>query len=224
MVRNFVFFVIISFSLSSCFLGRKATVAEIETDFGLLEVELYEGTPKHKENFVKLANEEFYNGVLFHRVIKDFMIQTGDPNSKEAKKGERLGNGGPGYTIPAEFDTAYFHKKGALAAARQGDRVNPKKESSGSQFYIVHGKVFKEKELELMERRMKNKFSVKQKQIYTSIGGTPHLDGGYTVFGEVIKGMNVVDSIAKAKTDRADRPIEDIKIKSVKIKTKRLKD
>lgn len=225
MIRISIIALIIACLFSSCFIQKKTkiSVAEIETDYGMIEIELYEGTPKHKENFIKLANENFYNGVLFHRVIKDFMIQTGDPESKNAKPGQMLGNGGPGYQIDAEIDTAYFHVKGAIAAARMGDNVNPEKKSSGSQFYIVQGKKFTDNDLNRIEMRTNKKLSQRQRNAYTNIGGTPHLDGAYTVFGEILNGLNVVDSIAAASTDRRDRPEVDIKIKSVKIKTKRVK-
>ncbi len=221
-MKRYILFILIGFFLFSC-ASKKATVAVIDTDYGEIEIMLYDGTPKHKENFVKLAKEKFYDGVLFHRVIEDFMIQTGDPDSKNAKQGDRLGNGGPGYQIDAEIDTAFIHKKGAVAAARMGDRVNPERKSSGSQFYIVQGKKFSNDDLNIFEKRMNKKFTDKQRHFYTTIGGTPHLDNAYTVFGEVISGLNVVDSIAVVKCDRADRPLEDVKIKTVKIKQKRIK-
>ena len=167
---------------------KKETVVLLKTTMGDMKLKLYNETPLHRDNFIKLVNEKFYDGVLFHRVIKDFMIQTGDPDSKNAPAEKRLGMGGPGYTIPAEILSQFKHKKGALAAARMGDQMNPKKESSGSQFYIVH-----------------------------NANGTPHLDGAYTVFGEVIEGMEVIDKIATVKTAPGDRPLEDVKIISATI-------
>ena len=230
---------------------------------------MYNETPKHRDNFIKLAKDGTYNGTLFHRVIKDFMVQAGDPESKTAPKGKMLGSGDVGYTVPAEFVyPKYFHKKGALSAARQGDEVNPKKESSGCQFYIVTGKVFNDSTLLNMEQQKnQNKvteafnalaqkhmkeiykmrkandqdglyalqdtlfiqaeaeaakqpdfhFTPEQIKAYTTVGGTPHLDGEYTVFGEVVEGMDIVDKIQQVKTDRSDRPEEDVKIINVSV-------
>jgi cyclophilin family peptidyl-prolyl cis-trans isomerase len=190
------------------------TLVLLETTYGDIKIKLYDETPFHKENFLKLVSEKLYDDQIFHRVINNFMIQAGDPNSKNAKPGQPLGYGDLGYTIPAEFNKNLFHKKGALAAARQPDNVNPAKESSASQFYIVHGKVYTDKELDLMEQRgVHIKFTEEQRKIYTSVGGTPHLDYSYTVFGEVIEGIDVVDKIASVKTDQRDRPLNDIKIK-----------
>jgi peptidyl-prolyl cis-trans isomerase B (cyclophilin B) len=169
-------------------------------------------TPLHRENFLKLVREGFYDQVLFHRVIKDFMIQGGDPESRDAKEGQMLGNGGPGYTVPAEFVDSFIHCKGALAAARLGDGMNPRKESSGSQFYIVQGRIWKDADLSSMEARSGRKYNEEQKEIYRTLGGTPHLDGGYTVFGQLIEGMDVLDKIAKSATGGADRPINDVRI------------
>ena len=234
----------------------------INTSEGCITVRLYDETPKHRDNFLKLAGEGFFNGTLFHRVIKDFMIQGGDPDSKGAPAGKMLGTGGPGYTIPAEF--AYpqcFHKRGALSAARLGDEVNPEKESSGSQFYIVWGKTYKPQELRQMERQMamqqeqnvfnqlarqnherimelrRNRdrealmalqdqlitqtkqqckdmglptFTQEQTNVYTTVGGTPFLDGQYTVFGEVEEGLDVVEKIQNTETLRGDRPKNDV--------------
>ncbi len=182
-----------------------------------MKIELYDETPLHKENFIKLVNENFYNELLFHRVIKNFMVQAGDPNSKNAKKGARLGNGGTDYKIPAEFNKKFFHKKGALAAARQGDNINPQKMSSGCQFYIVQGNVYTMEKLKSFEARMKMPFSEEQKKAYTTLGGTPHLDYNYTVFGEVVEGLDIIDKIASSQIDRGNRPLEDIKIISIKI-------
>jgi len=187
------------------------TLIKISTDYGDIFIRLYNDTPEHRDNFLKLAENGFYNNQLFHRIIKDFMIQGGDPHSIDAAKGQRLGTGGPGYTIPAEFRDNHFHKKGVLAAARQGDQINPEKASSGSQFYIVQGKVFTVDELMVMEqRRIHRPFTQEEIEAYTNIGGTPHLDGSYTVFGEVVKGMDILDKIASVATDAYDRPLEDI--------------
>ncbi|MCD8310718.1 MAG: peptidylprolyl isomerase [Prevotellaceae bacterium] len=245
------------------------TKLKIETSLGNIVVKLYDETPQHRDNFIKLARQGTYEGTLFHRVIKDFMIQAGDPDSKKAAKGQLLGEGDMDYTIPAEFVyPKYFHKRGVLAAARQGDNVNPGKASSGCQFYIVTGKVYNDSTLTDMERQMNQQqlvnafyalagehteeiekmrqagdqeglmnlqdtliaqaqarvaqepefhFTPEQRQAYTTIGGTPHLDGSYTVFGEVIDGMDVVDKIQKVKTDENDRPEKDVVIKRVKV-------
>jgi len=182
----------------------------ITTKFGEIKIKLYNETPKHRDNMIKLVSEKFYDGTLFHRVIKNFMIQGGDPDSKNAPAGKLLGNGGTGYTIPAEFNSKFFHKKGALAAARMGDNVNPTKASSGSQFYIVQGQIFTKDQLLSMEMSLGKKFTPQQIEAYTTIGGAPHLDGEYTVFGEVYEGLDIIDKIASVKTDKYDRPIEDI--------------
>ncbi len=248
--------------------AEKMTKVELQTSLGNIVVELYNETPQHRDNFVKLVKEGYYDGVLFHRVIKDFMIQTGDGNSKTAGPDAMLGDGDPGYTIPAEFIyPKYFHKRGALAAARTGDQVNPERRSSGSQFYIVTGKIYSSDELKMMTQRLaemkkqeifrrlisenrarieelqqaqdnaglqtlqnelialteaeaaQTPFSMTDEQInaYTSVGGTPHLDGQYTVFGEVLEGMDVVDKIQNVETGRADRPITDVKIIKARI-------
>ncbi|MBI5218149.1 MAG: peptidylprolyl isomerase [Bacteroidia bacterium] len=249
---------------------NKETVVHMKTDMGIIKMKLYNETPKHRDNIIKLINQKYYDGMLFHRVIKDFMIQTGDPDSKNAARGTFLGNGGPSYTIPAEFNPKLVHKRGALAAARLGDDMNPKKESSGSQFYIVQGKIFSEQELAQMEFNMnqqaknmfyishinkpenfklKNKvdslnkakdanginkivadldntigkgfvpakFTAEQKKIYTTVGGSPHLDGSYTIFGEVLEGMDIVDKISSVKVDQNSRPLDNIKIIGVEI-------
>ena len=248
--------------------NEKETKVVFETTLGNIVVKLYNETPKHRDNFLKVVNDSVYNGVLFHRVIKDFMIQTGDPSSKTAEAGQQLGSGDLGYTVEAEFVyPQYFHKKGALAAARTGDAVNPERRSSASQFYIVTGKSYSPQQVEMMEQRMgdkkkedifsglvrervdsirnmqaagdslgleelqnelialteaeyaKNplKFTPAQVEAYTTVGGTPHLDGQYTVFGEVVEGMDVVDKIQQVATDQADRPVDDIKIISAKV-------
>lgn len=182
----------------------------ITTKFGDIKIKLYNETPQHRDNMLKLVSEGYYDGILFHRVIKNFMIQGGDPDSKNAPAGKMLGNGGPSYTIPAEFNPNFFHKKGALAAARTGDQFNPAKASSGSQFYIVQGQVFTEQQLANMAAQMNISFTPQQKAIYTTIGGTPHLDGAYTIFGEVYEGLDIIDKIAAVKTGAGDRPVEDI--------------
>ena len=189
----------------------------LKTSMGDIVIALYDETPLHKENFIKLVNDKYYDGVLFHRIIQNFMIQTGDPESKTAKPGQMLGNGGPGYTIPAEFVPGLYHKRGAVAAARMGDNVNPKKESSGSQFYIVDGRVFNTNEINRVIQMTGKTYSMDQIKDYTSIGGAPHLDGDYTVFGEVVSGMEIVDKIAAQQKDGRDRPLEDIKIISAEI-------
>jgi peptidylprolyl isomerase len=249
--------------------GAKQTRIQIVTTEGIIKIKLYNETPLHRDNFIKLVNSHFYDSTLFHRVINEFMIQGGDPESKKAGPGVQLGNGGTGYTIPAEImaDKCY-HKKGALAAARLGDDINPNKESSGCQFYIVHGKKFSDNDLNSFEQRMvmmqkqeafgqlinkpensqlKTKFvafqqqqqtdslmaltkiieplilaevskktpfkySEEQRKTYTTVGGTPHLDGGYTVFGEVIQGLDIIDKIAAMPTLPGDRPQKDIRI------------
>lgn len=244
-------------------------VADISTTMGDIRILLYGDTPKHRDNFVKLAREGYFDGVLFHRVIRDFMVQTGDPDSKDAPAGKRLGMGDPGYTIEAEFE-AYpkrFHKYGAIAAAREGDRTNPAKRSSGSQFYIVTGKKYSPAQLDQMNARIRqqqlksefdrlvneNRDSIlslrknrdleglqimqdtlaakaeavvkahplsmtpEQHEAYMRVGGAPHLDGSYTVFGEVLSGMDVVERIQQAETDPNDRPTEDIRVNSVTI-------
>lgn len=239
-----------------------ATRIKIATTLGDIVIRLYDETPKHRDNFIKLVKQGFYDGTLFHRVIKDFMVQGGDPDSKGAPKGKMLGTGGPGYTIPAELVyPQYYHKRGALSAARLGDEMNPERESSGSQFYIVWGKTYKPQELKQMERQMEMqqqqavfnalvgarrdeiltlrrnrdrvglqalqeqlqeqtmakckemgapKFTVEQTEAYTTQGGTPFLDGQYTVFGEVESGLEVVEKIQNVETLRGDRPSEDV--------------
>jgi len=190
---------------------------EMETTMGNMTIKLYDDTPKHRDNFIKLAETGFYDGLLFHRVIEGFMIQGGDPNSKGAKAGARLGNGGPGYTVPAEFTTKYAHVKGALSAARQGDGVNPEKKSSGSQFYIVHGREVKGSVLDGMEKRKNMVYPMDVREKYLEQGGTPFLDQDYTVYGQVIKGLDIIDKIAATKTEKSDRPSEDVKIIKVRV-------
>ena len=193
-------------------------LVEIETKFGTMLIELSDATPQHRDNFLKLAEEGFFDGLLFHRVINGFMIQGGDPNSKNAKEGEALGSGGPGYTVPAEFVDSLVHLKGVLSAARQGDQVNPKKNSSGSQFYIVQGQTVTRAMLDQIESRKGFRYSQAQRDAYAEVGGTPMLDRDYTVFGRVIKGLEVLDSIAQVQTDQRDRPREDVKMKVTVIK------
>ncbi|MBQ8360804.1 MAG: peptidylprolyl isomerase [Bacteroidaceae bacterium] len=249
--------------------NKKGTQLIIETSKGNITVELYDDTPTHRDNFIKLAHDGFYEGTLFHRVIKNFMIQGGDPDSKGAPAGKQLGMGDTGYTLPAEFVyPKHFHKKGVLSAARQGDEVNPERRSSGCQFYIVTGQIYTPAQLTSMEQQLNQmrlktafdslvrqhmkeiykirksgdtdslqqlqdrliaeahaqtaneppfKFTDEQKEAYTTIGGTPHLDNQYTVFGEVIEGLEIVDTIQQVKTSRADRPEEDVIIRKVSV-------
>ena len=188
---------------------------KITTDSGVMVIRLYDKTPQHRDNFIKLANEHFFDSLLFHRVISQFMIQGGDPESKNAQPGQMLGAGNVGYTIPAEFDTSFIHKKGALAAART---ENPAKASSGCQFYIVQGKTWADADLSGMEMQQGRKYSPAQKKIYKTIGGTPFLDMNYTVFGEVESGLNVIDKIASVPKAPGDRPLVDIRMKIEVIK------
>lgn len=189
---------------------------KIHTRFGDMVVKLYDETPKHRDNFVKLVQSKFYDGLLFHRVIKNFMVQGGDPDSKAAPMSKALGMGGPGYKVPGEFNKAFIHKKGALAAARQGDQVNPQRESSGSQFYIVQGQKVTDMQLNQIQSYVSSKmpgfqYTAEQANIYKTIGGTPNLDMDYTVFGEVIEGLNIIDSIAAQPTSPSNnRPLQDI--------------
>jgi peptidyl-prolyl cis-trans isomerase B (cyclophilin B) len=188
------------------------TMVLISTNYGEMKAILYNETPLHRDNFIKLVKEGYYDGTLFHRVIDGFMIQGGDPDSKTAKPKQMLGQGGPGYTIPAEFKQELIHKKGALAAARMGDNVNPQKASSGSQFYIAQGKRYTSEELNMLQARMGKQFNQTQKDAYVNEGGVPFLDYEYTVFGQVIEGLEVIDKIAKVQKDRYDRPVEDVKM------------
>lgn len=277
MKKYFIILIIMATIMGSCkakTTGRNVpaepeTEVLLKTSKGDIRIKLYNETPEHRYNFVRLIEQNFYDSVLFHRVIRDFMIQTGDPDSKGAEKGARLGMGGPGYTIPAEFVYPQrFHKRGALSAARTADQVNPERRSSGSQFYIVTGKKYRENELRSMEQQLqqqqgqsifdklcmdnrdliiklqqendddglmalqkklneqldsiikadgKFKFTDEQIKAYTTEGGTPFLDNQYTVFGEVIEGMDIVDKIQKVSTDENDRPIDDILILSAEI-------
>src|SRR5882672_5075505 len=194
---------------------------EMITTRGTVVLRLSDSTPLHRDNFLQLVKKGYYDSILFHRVIQRFMIQAGDPASKHAQKDADLGEGGPNHTIPAEFRPFLFHKRGVLAAAREGDDVNPQKASSGSQFYIVQGKVFTSAGLDSVETfRLKGrKIPVSQREVYRTIGGTPHLDQNYTVFGEVVRGMEVVDSIAAVPTSGRphDRPLQDVRILKMKL-------
>lgn len=189
-----------------------APIVEIRTDYGAMDIQLFATTPKHRDNFIKLVKEGFYDSLLFHRVINKFMIQGGDPNSKNATSDALLGNGSPGYTIEAEFVDSLLHFKGALAAARMGDQVNPQKASSGSQFYLVQGKKIDKNTIKRINLRSKIKYTAAQQTKYEQVGGTPHLDGSYTVFGQIIKGIAVLDSIAKSPCGTANRPQQDIRM------------
>lgn len=255
----------------------KEDVVTIHTQYGDMVLILFDETPKHKENFLKLVNEKYYDSTLFHRVISGFMIQGGDPDSKHAQPGAHLGQGGPAYTIPAEFNSSLYHEKGALAAARTSDQVNPQKASSGSQFYIVHGTVFPEQEMEqfkvnsgkmqqafqqmyqsgehkplfdsleviyrsgdmaaysakiqsMIPRvekatgiKVSNDLSPEQIKVYGTVGGAPNLDGEYTVFGKVIKGLDVIDKIAAVEKDPSDRPVADVAVTMTSEKMSRKK-
>lgn len=185
---------------------------KLTTDSGVIVLRLYDKTPKHRDNFIKLASEHFFDSLLFHRVMNEFMIQGGDPNSKYAQAGQQLGNGDVGYTIPAEFDTSLFHKKGALAAARMPDNMNPEKASSGCQFYIVHGKTWTDADMNMIEMQTGIKYSAAKRNIYKTVGGYPFLDMNYTVFGEVESGFEVIDKIAAVNRDGMNRPFGDIRM------------
>ena len=199
--------------------SKKDYRVRMYTTAGNIDLLLYNETPAHRDNFVRLVEETVYDSLLFHRVIKDFMIQGGDPTSKNAPRGAMLGEGDLGYKVAAEImPSLHFHKRGALAAAREGDDVNPEKASSASQFYIVWGQVFTAEQLQQMRdfynRRTGDTIPLTPQQLeaYTTIGGTPHLDGGYTVFGEVVEGLDVVEAIQNVRCDAADRPLEDVRI------------
>ncbi len=206
-----IFTLFLSLFFISAFAAKpKHQFIRIKTDKGECIIMLYNATPKHRDNFVKLTKKGFFNGTLFHRVINAFMIQGGDPDSRNATAGKELGNGDVGYTIPAEFSDSLFHQKGALGAARED---NPAKASSGCQFYIVQGKTFSDAKLDTMEmKRLHFKIPAWQREVYKKTGGSPHLDRNYTVFGQVIEGMNLIDSIAVVPTDTNDRPKTDVKM------------
>ena len=201
--------------------SRKDYLVSIQTNHGEMKAVLHDQTPLHKQYFLKLVNEHFYDSLLFHRVIEGFMIQGGDPNSKNGKPGDRLGGGGGNLErVPAEFRPELFHKKGALAAARDN---NPEKKSSACQFYIVQGRVWEEATLEAQLKRGGRVPTDPQRAIYKTLGGSPHLDGGYTVFGQVISGLSVIDSIARQPRDRFDRPLKDIRMSMTAKKMKKKK-
>lgn len=269
MIKSLLSALFLLVMLTACGQNKKGEyVVTIKTSYGDMVAILYDETPKHKENFIKLANKKFYDSLLFHRVIPEFMIQGGDPESKKAAAGQPLGNGGPGYTVEAEFRPAFFHERGAIAAARTGDAVNPTKASSGSQFYIVQGKKYTTEELDQYETNLRNSeksqylrdiimspkyaalltqiqehqraqdgawlnsffeksdtlivkekpdykpfaFTPEQRTLYTTVGGTPFLDGEYTVFGKVIKGLDVIDKITAVAKDGQNRPNEDVRM------------
>lgn len=202
----------------------KNQYVKIVTDRGTVIIKLYNETPLHRDNFIKVTKSGLYNGTLFHRVIKEFMIQGGDPDSKNAHPDSALGNGGLKYTVPAEFRDSLFHKKGVLAAAREGDASNPEKASSSTQFYIVQGKIWTDSTLNVTEeKRLKFKIPDWQRQVYKTIGGTPHLDRNYTVYGEVVKGLEMVDAIANEPTGKANRPKTDIKMTVTVLKNREVK-
>ncbi|MBL0129383.1 MAG: peptidylprolyl isomerase [Flavobacteriales bacterium] len=195
----------------------KQALVEVRTEMGTFIITLYNETPQHRDNFLKLVREQAYDSLLFHRIIKGFMVQGGDPDSRTAVVGGALGQGGPGYTLPAEIVPGLVHTRGALAAARQPDQGNPERQSNGSQFYIVQGKTFSPAELDqVIQRSARNgivlTYSEEQKKDYATEGGAPHLDGGYTVFGKVVEGMDVVDAIAAVTCDGRDRPLTDIRM------------
>lgn len=204
--------------MTSC--KKKENLVVMETNKGNIELKLYDATPLHRDNFKNLVEEGAFDSLLFHRVIKNFMIQGGDPDSKHAEPGVLLGEGDRPYTIPAEFrlEEGIFHRRGALAAAREGDDVNPEQRSSAMQFYIVWGKVFNDEQLDYVQKRIDNytdgrvNLTPEMREVYKTIGGTPHLDGQYTVFGEVVSGLDVVDAIQQSATDTNDRPLEDVRI------------
>ena len=218
MKKIFSLLIILSLAIGTFAQKNKNKFVEIETTMGKIKIELFADVPQHSENFLKLVKDGFYDSLLFHRVIPSFMIQGGDPDSKNALDGQMLGNGDVGYKIPAEFMVPkYYHKKGALAAARDN---NPEKASSGCQFYIVVGRTFTDQDLTTMEQRGGFTYSEQAKKDYKTIGGTPHLDNGYTVFGQVVEGQEVVDAIAMTPRNTSDRPNENVRILSMKIRKK----
>lgn len=211
-MKRLLILILLSFIAQSAWAAKpRNQYVEIRTSLGVCTIRLYNETPLHRDNFLKLVKDKFYNDLLFHRVIEKFMIQGGDPNSKFAAEKQILGEGDIGYTIPAEFQDSLFHKKGALASARDN---NPEKASSGAQFYLVQGRVFTDDELNRMEegRLEGRKIPESQREVYKTIGGVPHLDQNYTVFGEIVKGIEMVDKIAAVPTDKMDRPIVDQKM------------
>lgn len=210
-------FILATFLLIGCLSLHSQQKVLIQTSAGDIVVQLYDATPEHKANFIKLVKKGFYDSTLFHRVIKDFMIQGGDPLSHPSKGSSILGNGGPGYTLPAEIDNQFIHKKGALAAARQGDQMNPQRRSSGSQFYIVEGRKFPAKYMDRFAETRGEAYTEEQLKIYENLGGTPHLDGQYTVFGEVVSGLGIVDRVSEMETNPNDRPKEDVYVVKMKL-------
>ena len=206
-------FLINATAMSQTKTNEKVVRFVIHTDYGDMTGMLYNETPLHRDNFVKLIKEGYFDDLLFHRVIAGFMIQGGDPDSRNAKPGVALGSGGPGYKVPAEFNNNLIHKKGALAAARQADQVNPEKASSGSQFYIVQGKTYNSATMDAMAAQTGLSWTPAQKEIYATLGGTPFLDMNYTVFGEITDGLDVIDKIAAVQKGPGDRPVQDIKMK-----------
>jgi len=210
-------FLLLTLTTSSFAKKHKNKFVVIETTMGTIKVEVYADVKQHADNFLKLAGEGFFDSILFHRVIPSFMIQAGDPKSKSASKGELLGNGDLGYKVPAEFMDQYHHRQGALAAARDN---NPEKASSACQFYIVQGKTYTDSELDGIEQSLKRKMTEQARKDYKTIGGTPHLDGSYTVFGQLVEGQDVVQKITMAPRNNTDRPLDDIRILSTKIKKK----
>ena len=215
-----IFFLTVLSSLILIACKKSEVHVVLQTTKGDIELKLYDATPQHRDNFVKLVKECAYDSLLFHRVIRDFMIQGGDPDSKDAAPGVFLGEGDRPYTVPAEFrlDEGIFHRRGVLAAAREGDDVNPEQRSSAMQFYIVWGKIFDEQGLDNVQKRLDErtggrvKLTPEMREVYKTVGGTPHLDGQYTVFGEVVSGLDVVDAIQQVPTDRNDRPLDDVRI------------
>ena len=189
----------------------------METSAGEIIIKLYDDTPLHKANFLKLIKEDFYDSLLFHRVIKDFMMQGGDPNSKNSSRYKKLGTGGPGYSIDAELAPQHIHKRGALAAARNPDNINPEKKSNGSQFYVVTGRKYPRKYMPRFEESRGKKYSEKEIIAYETLGGAPHLDGLYTVFGEVMRGLDVVAAVCNAPVNGANRPLKDVYILNIKV-------
>jgi peptidyl-prolyl cis-trans isomerase B (cyclophilin B) len=208
-----VFFISCSALKGTNSANNSSRFVKIETDSGMMVIKLSDKTPQTTANFLKLVKEHFYDGLLFHRVIKGFMIQGGDPDSKNAAPGKVLGEGGLKYTIPAEFDSSLFHKKGAIAMARENDDVNPKKASSSTQFYIVEGRTFTDVEMNQIERKFNIVIPESHREIYRTVGGAPFLDMNYTVFGQVVSGLNVIDKIAHMPKDEHNRPITDVKMK-----------
>ncbi len=215
MKKALVVIAILAFTLNT--FAQKNKI-KIETEYGNIIIKLYDNTPQNTDNMVKLAKEHFYDSTLFHRCIPQFMIQGGDPESKQAKPGQMLGNGGLSYQVPAEINETNFHKRGALGVARVD---NPDKAGSACQFYIVVGKTFTDAELDNMSKRAGRNYTAEQREVYKTIGGTPHLDGGYTVFGEVIEGMEIVDQISKEARDSHDRPNKDIRMMKVRVMKKK---